>query len=206
MTLDYTMRPVIRLYDGANKWHTYYTNCLAEAIRRHLSYGFRFYRREYSDGSVGRPTVWRTEEFCEETRNAIDSFPSYEWYEIDEDKDGKYLHILHSVWKNDGREDDYTGEPKPITVTEYTGCYVRLSELFDCDDNDQDRWEWIVNAQGEVSQYEGDYTLEEAAEMGYDDPGNNAGVISTEELPRAKLLRYDDITPYTPCGCYYTDE
>ena len=205
-TLDYNMYPVISLYDGANGWHRYYTTCLAEAIRQHLAKGFRFYRKVYSDGSIGHPEVWRSEDFCEKTRNAIDSFPSYEWYEIDEDKDGKYIHVLYSVWINDGREDDETGAYKPITVTEYTGCYVRLSELFDCDDNDQDRWEWIVNAQSEVSQYEGDYTLEEATEMGYGDPGNNTGVISTAPLPAAVHLAYDEISPDTPCGCYYTTE
>ena len=137
-------------------------------------------------------------------------FRDYTYYSIETDDDGsRYVHIMGTVWKNDGREhpteEDEYGNPieAPYTVTEYTGVYIPLDEIIADRDVDGESiiWEYIDNCQ----QYEGDYTWEELLDEGYGDPGYRNGVISTGHVPDfSSHLYLGEIWYDTPDGDYHS--
>lgn len=201
MTLDYSMHPQVHLYNGYSGSFTYHTGCLAEAVRQHFAAQRAVRCKVYDDGSIGRPHLYHTEGFCKETQDAIDAFPKYEWYVIEEIDGQKYMHIEYSVYTISDREDS-DGNPAPVVVTEYVGCKVPLKDLVNTPTDE--KWDFICDCEADVQQYETEYTIEEAEEKGYHTPEACPGIIFTGEPGKAKQLHYKDISMDSPCGCYYT--
>ena len=135
-----------------------------------------------------------------------DGFYSYEAYEIETDSEGKrWLHPFCYCWRNDGREDDETGQELPYTATEYTFCNIPLDEFLACE-TWAEKWDMINDAEAAVQQYEGDYTWNGFIDAGYGTPDACNGVISSggEVATFDSRLDYKDITADTPDGLYHS--
>lgn len=124
-----------------------------------------------------------------------------DYYLIETDDDGsRYVHVEECLW-NAHQADrtvivNGTEVDADIVVTEFTWCYIPLEDFLEA----EDRRELVSEYQGEVQQYEGEYTFDMFIDQFY--PKDAKGLITAGSCYSAKYLDYDDIKEDTPDGWY----
>lgn len=127
----------------------------------------------------------------------------HDYYYIETDEDGsRYIHIEEYIW--DAREVGRTCEDEDgnevdadVVVTEFTFCYIPMDEFLESDD----RRYLAEEYEGEVQQYEGEYTFEQFKKEFLKNDGTRYTDAGT--CYSAEYLPWDDIKEDTPDGWYY---